>query len=339
MKHMKKMDRRSFLKLAGVAGAAASLPMVSPSIGLASLTGGLKVAQETRLMMGTMVAVTVVDQSVAKAQSAMHQAFEAISRMAPTFDRYRSGGALYELNSTGKLNHIPPDLSQVLSLCDQVHRTSGGAFDITVAPIVDAYQNSFRTNKSLPQSKQLEQALSALGGFEHQNGKARLTKENAAITLDGVAKGFLVDTGMAALKLAGVSHALINAGGDVAAMGNRADGKAWRVGVADPADKTQTKEIIHLTNAAVATSGNYEIYFDQEKLFHHIIDPSTGASPKTEVSASVKAPSAALADALSTACFVMEPGMAVRYLEARPGIDGLMLTRYGQKFMTGGFAG
>ena len=339
MKDKKQMDRRSFLKLAGAAGVAAAMPLVSPSIGLASLTGGLKVAQETRIMMGTMVAVTVVDQSAAKAQTALNRAYEAISAIAPTFDRYHSGGALYELNSTGSLSKLPPALSQVLELCAKVNQSSGGAFDISVAPIVDAYKNSFAANKSLPEAKQLEKAMSAIGGFSLANGTARLTKEGAAVTLDGVAKGYIVDIGMTALKRAGVSHALINAGGDVAAMGNRADGKVWRVGVADPADKTQAKQVMHLSNAAVATSGNYEIYFDQEKLFHHIIDPHTGASPKTEASVSVKASSATVADALSTACFVMEPGQAMNYLNSHAGVEGLMLTRFGQKFMTTGFAG
>jgi thiamine biosynthesis lipoprotein len=83
MKESKQMDRRSFLKFTGMAGLASALPFVSPSIGLASLGGGLKVAQETRIMLGTLVGVTVVDKSADKAQLGLAKAFEAMSAISP----------------------------------------------------------------------------------------------------------------------------------------------------------------------------------------------------------------------------------------------------------------
>jgi thiamine biosynthesis lipoprotein len=337
MEEIKHMDRRSFLKFAGMAGVAGALPLVSPAIGLASIGGNLKVAQETRLMMGTLVGVTVVDNSVDRAQKGMDLAFKAMQDMSPTFDRFSPGGAVAELNKTGELKSIPPTLAKVLGLCKNVRMSSGGAFDISVAPVVDTFKTAYKVNKSLPTKKQLLQATAAIGGFEYDGNTAKLTKEGAAITLDGVAKGFIVDAGMEALKKAGITRGLINAGGDVAVLGNRKDGRPWKVGVADPKDKKKTKMVISMTAGAIATSGNYEIYFDQEKLFHHIINPATGMSPKTDLSASVKAPNAAVADALSTACFVMEPAKAMQYLQGYPGIQGMVLTRHGQRYQSKGF--
>jgi thiamine biosynthesis lipoprotein len=245
---------------------------------------------------------------------------------------------IHELNRTGELKSIPPTLSKVLSLCKNVYMSSGGAFDISVAPVVDAFKEAYKDNQSLPSKEQLRKAVAAIGGFEFDGNVAKLTKDGAGITLDGVAKGFIVDEGIKALSQAGLTRGLINAGGDVAVIGEREESRPWRVGVADPENKNQTKMVINMTKGAIATSGNYEVYFDQEKLFHHIINPATGMSPKTDLSASVKAPNAAMADALSTACFVMEPGKAMQYLKGYPGIQGLVLTRHGQKFQSKGFS-
>jgi thiamine biosynthesis lipoprotein len=93
-----------------------------------------------------------------------------------------------------------------------------------------------------------------------------------------------------------------------------------------------------MTSGALATSGNYEIYFDREKLFHHIVNPSTGRSPRTDTSASVRAPRAAMADAMSTACFVLPPHQAMRLLKAQ-NLEGLIYTRNRQRYATESFWG
>jgi thiamine biosynthesis lipoprotein len=95
--------------------------------------------------------------------------------------------------------------------------------------------------------------------------------------------------------------------------------------------------VVNMTQGAIATSGNYEVFFDQERLYHHIINPDTGRSPKTDVSTSVKAGSAAVADAFSTACFVLKPSQAMALIKSRPGLEALILTRYQQKLISPGF--
>ena len=336
MKPTHTMDRRAFLKLAGCAGIAAGLPLVSPAIGLASLDRRLKVAQASRLMMGTVVAVTVVDPSPARAEEAMHQAFRRMEKLTPLFNRHAGSGPLRALNSEGRLQDLPPDLKQVLGLCRQVHQLTGGAFDVTVAPLIDVFKKSFAAgHKPTPQA--IQEALAAVGGLRIEAGGLVLTRPGAAITLDGVAKGFIADRGLEAARQAGASHALINAGGDVAVMGN-AGGRPWRVAVADPDRPTRAKTTVEMTSGALATSGNYEVYFDRERLYHHIVNPATGKSPRTDLSASVRAPRAALADALSTACFVMRPFAAMRLLKAQ-GLEGLIYTRNRQRYVTPGFWG
>lgn len=331
-----KIDRRAFLKLAGCAGVASALPLVSPALGLASLGRDLKVAQEARMLMGTVVAVTVVDPSAAKAQAALEAAFTRMTALTPIFDRHRAGGPVAQLNAEGRLNHLTPELTGVLGLAQRVHQDTGGAFDITVAPVLDAYRASFAQNGRPPAASVLQHAMAAIGGLRVDGSGLAFTADGAGVTLDGLAKGWIADQGIAALRAAGVSRALINAGGDIAALGQRGEGQPWRVAVSDPHDPLKAKVIVKLDGGAIATSGSYEVFFDHEQLYHHIIDPQAGRSPRTDVSVSVRAPQAALADALSTACFVMHPPQAMAYLKSR-GLTGMILTRQGQRLQSEGF--
>ncbi len=335
----RQMDRRSFLKLAGLASGAAALPLVSPAIGLASLERSLMAAQQTRMLMGTLVSVTVLDPSGARAQEAMDSAFAAMTRLTPLFDRHSPAGALAILNNQGSLRDLTPQLKEVLALCQQVRQATGGAFDPTVAPLVDAMAQSFQVHKRPPARAGLKAVLKAVGGVAYDGQTLRLTKDGAGLTLDGVAKGYIVDQGLAAIRATGAKHALINAGGDVGVLGDRGARRPWRVAISDPASPTRPKAVIKLTSGAVATSGDYEVYFDRERLYHHIVNPVTGRSPVSHTSASVRAPSAAMADALSTACFVMPPQRARAFLAQRQGLEGMILTRRGQRYQTPGFVG
>lgn len=332
-----KIDRRAFLRLAGSLGLASTLPLVSPALGRASLGQGLKVVQEARMLMGTVVAVTVVDESSDRAVMALEQAFERMSGLTPIFDRHRPGGPVAQLNAEGHLGRLTPELARVLNLAQSVHQDTNGAFDITVAPLVDIYRQSFADTGRPPAPSLVSQAMQAIGGVKAEGQGLLLTAEGAGVTLDGLAKGWIADQGIAAIRETGVSRALINAGGDIASLGQRDEQHPWRVAVSDPADPLKAKVIVPLRGDAIATSGNYEVYFDQERLYFHIIDPKAGRSPRTDVSVSVRAPQAALADALSTACFVMTPPQAQAYLQRR-GLKGLILTRQGQRVESPGFS-
>jgi thiamine biosynthesis lipoprotein len=288
------------------------------------------------MMMGTVVAVTVVDTSADRAQEALGRALAAMEELAPVFDRHAGSGPVRVLNSEGRLAGAPPRLARVLELCRRVHQQTGGAFDITVAPILDAYKRSFAAGRR-PSRAEMDRALAAVGALERKDGALMLTGEGAGVTLDGVAKGHVADAGLAAAQAAGARAALVNAGGDVAAFGRPGE-RPWRVAVSDPDAPTRAREVVSLSCGALATSGSYEVYFDRDKLFHHLINPATGLSARGGLSASVRAPSAAVADAFSTACFVMRPHEAMRLLKAQ-GLEGLIYTRAGQRYVSGGFLG
>jgi len=171
-----------------------------------------------------------------------------------------------------------------------------------------------------------------MGGVVIQERSVYFKNKGMSITLDGIAKGYIVDRMAEILNLNGISDYLINAGGDIRAQGTNSEGKYWVVAIEDPKKDANYPDIISINNEALATSGNYENYFDKNKLFHHIINPHTGSSPVYGYSVSVKAKTATEADALATALFTMKPEKAVKLVENLDGVDCLFFTK-GRKIL------
>ena len=207
-------------------------------------------------------------------------------------------------------------------------------------PVVDLFKESFSTGKGTPPSiARLESALRLVNAADIRvNGRdIQFLKEGMGITLDGIAKGYIVDRASAILASHQISNHLINAGGDIRTMGHKKDGKPWTIAIQDPQKKKAYPDIIHLTNGAIATSGNYEVYFDSEKMFHHIIDPATGFSPDTSASVSVLARTTTDADALSTTVFVMNPDRGIRFINSLPETECLIVDKDAKKMASAGW--
>ena len=151
------------------------------------------------------------------------------------------------------------------------------------------------------------------------------------VTLDGIAKGFIVDRVAESLGGQGLENYLINAGGDIRAAGTKEEKQPWTVAVQDPAKNGEFPDVIHLSDGAVATSGSYEVYFDRERTFHHIVNSRTGRSPNLNASVSVVAPSSMAADALATTAFVMEPDDGLAFIDALRGCECLIIDKDGRE--------
>ena len=161
----------------------------------------------------------------------------------------------------------------------------------------------------------------------HGRGEIRFAREGMGITLDGIAKGYIVDRAVSLLESRGIKHALINAGGDIRALGDKGRGRPWKIAIHNPAHKNRVMHTISLKGRAVATSGDYENYFDPAKKFHHIVDPETGLSPQKFASVSVLAPSLAVADALATAAFIPAYEYARNFIKVGPDMEALWIDR------------
>ncbi len=333
------MDRRRFLKLSGILGvgfATAGLLPISESV---AFNRKLYKVTKTRPGMGTYVSITLMHPSQTEAEEVIGKAFEEMDRVISLMDRYRPDSPIGVLNKEGGLADLPPDLARVLDRSLYFYKQSNGAFDMTVQPMVDLYKRHFETKGLPPSETDLGKVVALVDASAVQfDGKSvRFKKEGMGITLDGIAKGYIIDCAAELIKKHGIEHALINAGGDIRAAGGKENGTPWKVGVQNPDKKGPYLDILKMNDGAIATSGNYEIYFDEEKLYHHIVNPRTGLSPRQSDSVTVMASSVMDADALSTAVFVLEPDAGRRFIEGIPGTECLILGRDKERIASKGW--
>ncbi len=296
--------------------------------------------------MGTLVSITSLDASADRVQEAAALAFREMTRVVDLLNRYDSRSALSYLNMEGYVKRPPPELAEVMSQAWYFHKITAGSFDHTVQPLVDLLRlGRFRPGSASgppsigPREADIRDALALVDGrrVELKPDEIRLTKPGMGVTLDGIAKGYVVDCMVALLREQGLSDFLVDAGGDIRAVGVREDGQPWRVGVQDPRKQGALPDVLGLTDGAVATSGSYEIYFDRERTNHHIVNSLTGRSPQTSESVSVVAPNTLSADALATSIFVMGPERGVAFIESFPRCACLIIDKDGRQWRSRGW--
>ncbi len=297
---------------------------------------------DSKVSMGTYVSMTLFHPSRDKAVEAMGRAFEEIDRLAGLMNRFDDATAVGLLNREGRLDDAPPEVTEVLAGALKYYGISNGAFDVSVKPVVDLFQMNFAKGNAVPPSHAaLNRALKLVGSdrIELKARTIRFKHPGMGITLDGIAKGYIVDKASNLLVKHGIKDHLINAGGDIRVSGSNPEKESWTVAIQDPEKKKRFPDIIKMTKGAVATSGNYEVYYDREKMFHHIVHPKTGMSPHLSNSVSVLADTAMDADALSTSVFVLKPNVGVRFIEGILNCECLIVSRKGELFKTPGWKG
>jgi thiamine biosynthesis lipoprotein len=336
----RRIDRRAFLKGCTALGVGAIAGGALQSVFKVVPIGGARLqVEQTLIRMGTYVTITAIDDSRARAEDAIEHAVQEMDRLVAILSRHDPSTPLSHLNARGTLLDAPPELVEVARRSLWVSRVSGGAFDVTVKPVLDLFPEDGPAVAAMPSDAAVHAALAHVGssGLEVGERHIRLREPGMGVTLDGIAKGYVVDRMSAVLASRGVESYLVNAGGDMRARGRRSDGRRWRIAVEDPQKKGHYPAVIELGTAAVATSGSYEIYFDRQKIHHHIIDPTDGASPLQSVSVSVISTSATEADALATAVFVMKPPRGVGLIDSLAGNECLVISRKGESHRSRGW--
>jgi thiamine biosynthesis lipoprotein len=333
------IDRRTFLKYSGMLGIGVAASGLMPLSECVAFDRKLYKVTRTRMAMGTFVAVTAMHPSQAEADDAIGNVFKEMDRVSALMDRYNSSSAIGTLNRDGYLAGIPAEVADVVGRSLHFHKMSDGAFDVTVKPLVDLYKDYFAAHGTAPADGEVEKILKLVDGSAVQfDGKnIRLAKEGMGITLDGIAKGYVIDCGARVLERHGIKHGLINAGGDIRAIGGKDSTAPWKVAVQNPEKVGPYADVITMVNGAIATSGNYEVYFDKEKLYHHIVNPKTARSPHESNSVTVLASNVMDADALSTTVFVLEPAAGKRFIENMPNTECLILSAANQKIASSGW--
>ena len=255
-------------------------------IGMTPVNG--REVNETRLAMGTYVSLTFED-SHGQSDTIIESAFQEINRLERIFSTYRKNTRISSLNREGFLRNISPEFRYVFTRGLHYSELSGGAFDITVKPLLDLYFESYKKQNRPPTECELSQAL-ALVDYNsvsvHEN-QISFRRDGMQVTLDAIAKGYVIDSVIRVLQNTGIHSALVNIGGDLRGVGVSAAAEPWKIALQHPRDPGVYIAVINLDNKSVATSGDYERYFLPDKRVHHILNPATGLSATSLISATV----------------------------------------------------
>ena len=330
---LRPLDRRSFLKISGLLGLGAATASFLPTAAEAvSFTKKMMMVSKTRLAMGTFVSMTLLHPSKDQAEEAMERAFEEIDRLSGLMSRYDQASAVAFANKEGSVRELPSETVHVVSRALHYYTLTDGAFDITVKPVVDLFQEKLGGDKKdWPTEREVKALLKLVDSrkVELRGNSLHFKDSGMGITLDGIAKGYIVDRASELLTAQGIENHLINAGGDIRTRGSKEGGRPWTVAIQDPLKRKSYPDVVQMKDGAIATSGNYEVYFDQEKMFHHIVDPKTGFSPHLSTSVSIMAKTTMEADALSTSVFVMGPEEGTRFINGLSSCQSLVISQNG----------
>lgn len=268
------------------------------------------------MTMGTSYQVKIITNDDVPTENLGEQIENRLSSLNQTFSTYIETSELMQFNQakTGQPQAISEDMQVVMSIAQEVYGLTDGAFDPTVAPLVNLW--GFGPNESnnvIPQSEQIQQALSVIG-LNHLvlNKAAKKAQREQDIKLDfsAIAKGYAVDAVADLLESSGIQHYLVEVGGELRARGYKPNGDLWRIAIERPSlVQGDVQQVIALQDVAVATSGDYRNYFEKNgKRYSHTIDPRIGYPVDHELaSVTVIEETAVKADALATAMMVMGP--------------------------------
>lgn len=254
-----------------------------------------------------------------------------------------------ETSEIYKLNHrqkgqrtftLSEDTARVLEKGMEYSALSEGAFDITIEPVSSLWD--FKTeDPHVPEEALIRQKLEAVGYENLVLSGRELTflKDETAVDLGAIAKGFIADEIKAYLEEQGVTSAVINLGGNVLCLGTRPDGKPFKIGIQKPfASHSETAGSLNITDRSVVSSGVYERYFIEDGVnYHHILDPSTGYPYDNGlVQVTIISPYSVDGDGLSTTCFALGLEKGMELAESIEGVYGIFMTEDGQVHLTEG---
>ena len=282
----------------------------------------------TERHMGTLFEIILYAPNETIAKDAARAAFARIAQLDGIMSDYRPTSELMRLSKKAGGPPVPvsADLFDILARSQEIARLSGGAFDVTVGPVVRLWRRARRTGR-LPDPEELARARALVGYDKIRLGAkertVQLTVSGMLLDLGAIAKGYAVEAALEVLRRYGITRALVSGSGDIAAGDPPPGARGWKVGIAPLEKGAEPSRFLLLQHAAVSTAGDTEQFVEiGGKRYSHIVDPHTGMGITRRSSGTVVARDGTTSDGLDTAVSVLgaKKGMALV-----DGIDGAAL--------------
>ena len=276
----------------------------------------------------TVVTITVYDKD---SEDVLDACVAKCEDYNARFSRTSEGSEIYELNhANGEPVTLSGDTVDLIQKGVEYSRLADGKFDITIAPLSDLWD--FKNNTgTVPDDTAIQEAKSHIG-YENvrvDGNTVQLLDPEAAIDLGGIAKGYIADQLKAYLKEQNVSHALINLGGNVLALGGKPDDSDYNIGIQKPfAQNGEAITSVKIKDQSVVSSGIYERYYRVNgKLYHHILDTSTGYPVENHLyQVTIISDISMDGDALSTTCFSLGLKKGMQLVEQTDGVEAIFVS-------------
>lgn len=285
--------------------------------------------------MDTYMSIDAYGENAAAVNSAKKRVLELEDLLSVTDEK----SELYALNS-GNSTGLSGETLELIKFALEMSEKTKGALDPTIYPILCEW--GFTTGSyRVPDSDTLSELLKNVGTDKIKlNADSVSLNKGVMLDLGAVAKGYASEECAKILRESGVRSALINLGGNIQLVGSRPDGEPWKIGVADPLDIFDDKNvgILSVRDCAVVTSGNYQRFFiENDVVYGHIIDPQTGRPVNNDLlSVTIIANNGALCDALSTALFVMGCEKAEQFWRENRDFEAILITKDNTVHVTSG---
>ena len=294
--------RRRLLKIVGISavGAIAGTTLVK-------FKDNAKIKKVTwnGTALGSQAEITIYHPNEREAHNILTKSIEKLINLENLFSIYRDNSQLSILNKNGYIKNPHPEMVKLLNLSKEYSKITNGAFDITVQPLWNIYNESFTHHGKPPSDIQISDALNLVdwNSIKVQKNEISYAKEGMSSTLNGIAQGYITDKIAEHLINSGISNTLVQLG-EYRGIGDHPDGRPWRLLLSNP-EHTDSIGELEFTDAAVATSAGLGTPFDLSGKYHHIFNPENGHNANKYLQVRITSKTATKADALATAFLVM----------------------------------
>lgn len=280
--------------------------------------------KQSAFLMGTIVTITLVHEDIEYSKKVIDEAFNVFKRIERAMSIYDEESEVNKLNRQGFLEYASDELIYILKEVLRISELTKGVYDVTILPLIEYIDRKLGEINE----EELERILELVDySLIEINGKSiRFLKKGMKIVLNSVAKGYAVDLASESLIKHGVKHALINAGGDLKAVGGKTDSEPWRIAIRNPFEKDKSIYRLRISSCSVATSGRYECRIAGRN-FSPILNPFLkNLLTGQVVSATVITERALIADALATSLCAMNPSEGIHFIEELGEAEAMIIT-------------